>query len=468
MKATWPLGTICGTCYQRRYRNPAPCSRCGVDQVLVGRSPDGANLCGPCSGADHLLFTCRRCGFPGDIYADTHCARCTVTIRLKQVLGGDDGEITHQLRPLADALAAAERPWSVLEWLRESPAAQLLARLATDRAEITHAVLDALPQDRHTRYIREVLVATGALPRRQENLARLELWVKDTVANLPSHQARFIRPFAEWNVVRDARRRAARGRYTSGAAAGDRTDIRIAVEFLTWLDTHNLELAAIRQEDVDLWLTTHPTRRRGLASFIRWTVARRLTSRLTVPPKPKALPSQFLDEDEYSNQLRGCLNDDALPLEVRIAGALVRLYALPVTRIVELTTDRLQREDDGVYLTLDRHPVLLPPKLARLIEQQATQPGHASTLRQPADEEARFLLPGRPPSRPRSAYSIHALMSEYGLPVLSARNTAMIEAVADLPPIVVSDLFGIHPNTAHAWAQYAQDSWADYLAARQD
>ncbi|MFJ9588730.1 hypothetical protein [Streptomyces acidicola] len=41
----------------------------------------------------------------------------------------------------------------------------------------------------------------------------------------------------------------------------------------------------------------------------------------------------------------------------------------------------------------------------------------------------------------------------------------MIEAVADLSPIVVSDLFGIHPNTAHAWAQYTQDSWADYLAA---
>ncbi|MEU1457713.1 hypothetical protein [Streptomyces avermitilis] len=58
-------------------------------------------------------------------------------------------------------------------------------------------MLDALPQDRNTRYIREVLVATGALPQGQENLARLELWVKETVENLPSHQARIIRPFAE-------------------------------------------------------------------------------------------------------------------------------------------------------------------------------------------------------------------------------------------------------------------------------
>lgn len=48
---------------------------------------------------------------------------------------------------------------------------------------------------------------------------------------------------------------------------------------------------------------------------------------------------------------------------------------------------------------------------------------------------------------------------------MAARNTAMIEAVSELPPIVVSDLFGIYPGTAHAWAKYAQTSWTDYLAA---
>ena len=37
----------------------------------------------------------------------------------------------------------------------------------------------------------------------------------------------------------------------------------------------------------------------------------------------------------------------------------------------------------------------------------------------------------------------------------------MIEAVGELPPIVI----GIHPGTAHAWAKFAQASWTDYLAA---
>jgi hypothetical protein len=59
-------------------------------------------------------------------------------------------------------------------------------------------------------------------------------------------------------------------------------------------------------------------------------------------------------------------------------------------------------------------------------------------------------------------------MKRSGLAVISARNTAMIEAVAELPPIVISDLFGISPRTAYAWAQYAQDSWVDYLAVCQE
>ncbi|MFJ2237897.1 hypothetical protein [Streptomyces sp. NPDC087859] len=59
-------------------------------------------------------------------------------------------------------------------------------------------------------------------------------------------------------------------------------------------------------------------------------------------------------------------------------------------------------------------------------------------------------------------------MRQYELPVLGARNTAMTETVADLPPIVVSDLFGMHPNSAPVCAQYAQDSWADDLVACQD
>ena len=55
-----------------------------------------------------------------------------------------------------------------------------------------------------------------------------------------------------------------------------------------------------------------------------------------------------------------------------------------------------------------------------------------------------------------------------GLPNNNARNTAMIELVGELPPIVVSDRFGLAPVTVHRWAEFAQNGWADYLAACQE
>ncbi|MEV6535871.1 hypothetical protein AB0M86_40930 [Streptomyces sp. NPDC051639] len=34
----------------------------------------------------------------------------------------------------------------------------------------------------------------------------------------------------------------------------------------------------------------------------------------------------------------------------------------------------------------------------------------------------------------------------------------------ELPSIIISDLFGLHRNTANQGAALAQDSWASYLA----
>lgn len=475
VRANWPIGPVCDACYARRKRNPQPCSSCHTTAVLVGRThPTGGEdrdengeLCGPCSGTD-IAFACNRCGFPGDIYADGACTRCVVGDRVRGLLSEDEqGTIDPSLHPLAVGLTALDPPVTVLRWLQKGVGPRILAQLVSARATITHASLDALPQDLATRHVREMLVSTGILPRRQESLAGLELWLANVVHGLPADQRRLIVPFAEWSVVRDARRRAARGRYTIRARTADRADISVAIKFLTWLDTNQLELAAVDQQVLDLWLTMHTSLHRSIGSFIRWTTARHLTGALTVPTRRSGLPARFLGEEEHRQQLKRCLNDEQLPLEARIAGALIGLYAVPVTRLVELTTDQFDRDGSGAYLTIDRNPVLLPPKLGHLIEEQIARAASVSALRRPGTDDPRFLFPGLPRTQPLSAGRLQMLMKQHGLAVIAARNTAMIEAVADLPPIVVSDLFGISPATAYAWARYAQDSWADYLAVCQ-
>ncbi|MEW2490653.1 hypothetical protein [Streptomyces sp. NPDC048411] len=88
-----------------------------------------------------------------------------------------------------------------------------MAQLASRAEPVTHEVLDALPRSATTRHVRSLLVIAGVLANRDEHLARLERWVTWDLPRLPAYQAAIVRPFAEWHVVRDARRRAARGRY---------------------------------------------------------------------------------------------------------------------------------------------------------------------------------------------------------------------------------------------------------------
>lgn len=294
----------------------------------------------------------------------------------------------------------------------------------------------------------------------------LQIWVRDTLAALPPRHLEFVGPFAEWCVLRQARRAESRGRLSAGAASRDRTEVRAAIALLTWLDENQLALTGLAQPDLELWLTTaQPSMSGRIHAFVRWTNARRLTKNLEVPHRRTSLPSNFLEDRVLHDQLRRCLNDSDLPLEVRIAGALIRLYALPVVRIVALTADRFRQDETGAYLTISEHPVLLPPKLAHLIEEQIARPRATSMVGQRPDAPVRFIFPGRPASRPRSATALSRLLAQHDLPTSAAHNSAMIQMVKDLPPIVVSDLLGLHPATTEAWAGYAQDSWADYIAA---
>ncbi|MER5728921.1 hypothetical protein ABT084_11375 [Streptomyces sp. NPDC002138] len=101
------------------------------------------------------------------------------------------------LQPLLSVLTDAANPYPVLAWVRRSPSAHLLAQLVRQPGGLTHGALDALPQNAPTSYIRGLLVTAGLLAKRDENLARLERWVTRTLANLPSHHANIIRPFAQ-------------------------------------------------------------------------------------------------------------------------------------------------------------------------------------------------------------------------------------------------------------------------------
>ncbi|MDO0912624.1 hypothetical protein QQM39_17755 [Streptomyces sp. DT2A-34] len=311
---------------------------------------------------------------------------------MTDLLSVDGTSMSQLLQPLAVVLTGAENPYRVLQWLRRSPAARLLERQALDPGSLNHESLDTLPQRAATAYVRGLLVTAGILPPRDENLALLTNWVARTVAELPARQANLIRPFAEWHIIRDARRRSARGRYTYAAHKGDCGNVLAAIDFLNWLDSQHLSLRRLQQPHLDVWATGRPTLRSRSIPFLRWSTARHFCPPgLSIEHPASQLPGHFQAEDEARNELLRCLNDTALPLDVRVAAALVRLYALPLTRIVELTEDHISRDQEHTYLAVNQHPFVLPPKLARLIDDQLRHftPRHSTTAGR------RYLLPGQ-------------------------------------------------------------------------
>jgi len=80
------------------------------------------------------------------------------------------------------ATLRASHPQRVLLWLRHSAPAGVLIDLASRSGPVTHEVLDQLRPVRSVQHLRAALVAAGALPPRDENLAHLPGWIDKTTA----------------------------------------------------------------------------------------------------------------------------------------------------------------------------------------------------------------------------------------------------------------------------------------------
>ncbi len=460
---TLPRGPVCGPCYEAIRRAPASCARCRITRPLVGQDATGSGICGPCSG-DERNWTCHQCGRVDLLDIEQHCRRCVVRARVRALVSGPDGAVHPQLGRLPSALLQQHAPEQTHHWLVGTQWARLLAELAMSGLPITHAVLDARPQLPHVQYLRRILIDTGVLAARAEHLDSVPSWVEQLVAEQPPPIAALLRRYAAWSVLRRGRSRAASGgRVTASVRRYAHIRIGVAAGFLTWLaDTQGVALSAATQSDVDRWLSDGRTTRRRLRDFLRWAHAQGLAADLTVPWLGRTGPAEQIirDEDRW-DLLRRCLHDESIELRLRVAGALLLLYAQTPSRIVELTNEHLSTNGPDDYLVFGAQPALLPPKLATLIRTLDT-PSRAP-LPSPA---RRWLFPAPRLDDHPDPGRLALLLNQIGIYTRPARGGALCGLAGDLPAPVLADLLGISINTATRWGAIAGRDWTDYLAAR--
>lgn len=459
--AHWAEGPVCAGCYDAALRRRGACAGCGHDRRLVSPPGPGATRCCSCAGLA-AMHAYSSCGREDKLFERGRCAHCALARRAAALMAGPDGGVPTVLVGVHDAIVASASPYKALNRLRTGAGAPILADLAAGNLALSHEALDAHPRPRAAGYVRQMLVAHGVLPERDEALASLERWVDATVGSIDRAEDRKeVRAFATWCTLRDIRRRASRSapnRRTATAYA--RNQVSAAIALLDWLADRGLTLAGCRQVDVDRWCATGPASRRDARHFLVWTAGRGLTPKLVVPVVAER-DGDALGAEERWTIARRLLHEPGLDLVDRVAGSFVLLYAQTLSTVAVMTKDQVSATDGVVAVRFARNDVEIAQPLGGLVSTLAAT-GRRDHVGIAAPTITPWLFPGHLPGRPITASRLGARLGVLGIDARAARRAALLQLAAELPAPVLADSLGITTTTAADWVKAAGGDWAGY------
>jgi hypothetical protein len=457
--ARWPEGPVCDPCYTAALGHRGPCAACGRQRRLVAPPGPAADTCADCTGIP-VTHACTDCGIEDKLYEKGRCARCSLRRRARELLSAGTGTIPPQLTGVFGAVTAASQPRSALNWLRKGAGAGLLAEVATGQLATSHGTLDAHPHRRAADYLRHMLTAGGALPPRNEELARTGQWLTSRLETIdPAAGRRLVQAYATWQVMRRLRTSAQRNRARTPTAHA-RNNIRAAAALLAWLHGRGIALSNCRQTDIDDWLGTGPPA--CLArDFLSWAASRQHCQRLAIPAPPRATGAAISQDQRWQLAAR-LLHDTTLDPTDRVAGCLLLLYGQPLSRIAVITTSQITQRHGAMLIRLGRHDAPMPSPLATATRQLTS--GGRSYRGVGSPPATTWLFPGHLPGRPITPATLGERLRALGIYAQTGRRAALLDLAAQLPAAVLADLLGLHETTAAKWMHQAGGDWNRYAA----
>lgn len=459
----WPEGPVCDSCYTAALRRTGICVGCGERRRLVTPPGPSATTCTDCSGSVFTGHVCTGCGREDKLFERGYCDRCSLARRTDALLGGTHHKVPTALAGVRDAIVATHSPRTALNWLRRGAGAPLLAALASGQIPLSHAGLDAQPSGRAVDYLRALLVAHGALPERDEALARLERRVTQLLAQVKDvEDRRILTAYSTWRVLHRVRNRAEHRPAARTATRHATVSLRAAIALLDWLAARDLRLAQIGQCDLDHWLLNGQS---NLAyqvdDFLAWAAARRIAPRLRLT-RPVSPAGPATGEAERHASIQRLLHDPDVPTIDRVTGCLVLLYAQQLSRISAMTRTQVYDRPDGLSVRFGRRDVNIDEPLAGFIRAQLDAPRRHESLG--TLTQTNWLFPGHLPGRPITAARLGARLGALGINAQAGRRAAMQQLAVEVPAAVLADLLGIAVTTAVDWAHTAGGDWSRYAA----
>ena len=349
-------------------------------------------------------------------------------------------------------LAAAERPESVLTWMRSAKVHDLLSRLGRPELPVTHEALDREPAGRHIEHVRSILEHHDLLEPRDHYLSLFERWLDNKLSSIGDPQIRQpVEQFARWHHIRRIRKLNNKGTpKSSGPVRSAKQEITETLKFLTWLQqTHGRHLPECSQQDVDEYLAEGPTTRHLMRTFLVWADNAHVKRGVVIGHRT-ARTTPVITHTARLEWVRALLigNDESLPY--RVAGALLLLYAQPLVRVAAIDTSALTT------------PVPLPAPFGTLVQQHLD---HRPNQRG-ANASSTWLFPGTRAGNHLHPQTIMVRLRDLGIDLRGARNTALRQLVAQVPPPVVATMLGHSPQVTHVHAAAIAGPYSRY-ATRQ-
>lgn len=386
------------------------------------------------------------------------CERCALRRHLDQVIPADSDS---PLQPLREVILRAE-PLTTRRWLNR--AHDLLTGLHDGSIRLEHAVLDRLPQRKAVEHLRALLISTEILPPDPTRELRwLENRLPQLLADLNEQHHQIATRWIRWAVLARLRRLAEHGGELTLPVRNERRKIEQVAAFLGLLEADQRGLGDCSQHDIDNWFASTGAIRSRLRPFLAWAQRHRhLPTGLTLPPTYKGKPTAPVDAEHRWRIARQLTVDSSLDPVDRVAGALIVLYAQPLSRIVTLTIADVIVVDDGVQLRLGPDPLDLPEPFATLIRDLPHKRRESTAQQLPNP----WLFAGSHAGRHLDSIVLGNRLRRIGIQPRSMRLAAADQLCREIPPAMLAGVLGLHTATVARATAQTSGQWSNYPADR--
>lgn len=273
-----------------------------------------------------------------------------------------------------------------------------------------------------------------------------------------------IAGWVRWHALPRLRRRVERGVSTTHSGSNVRRQTQQVLLFVAGVENRERTLATCTQSDIDRWFAQPGKTRAHVRAFLAWAADHKhIPVTLALPNSKRSSVPVTVDSSYRWQMARKLVTDDTIAVGDRVAGALLVLYAQPLTRIAALTIDDVLTTNSGTVT------ITVTPG----VDIELVEPFDSLILQLPIRRRAgisdqlptKWLFPGPTPNRHAAAAAIATRLRILGIEPRKMRASAVAQLAAEIPPAILAGTIGITAASAARWAAIAGGDWTRYAAS---